>query len=316
MNANLKQKLDKLRGKITFEADMAKIVWFRTGGRAQLLFQPEDEADLIDFLRIWPIDKPLRVIGIGSNLLVRDGGAIGALVKLGAKTFGQICQLSPTTLLAQCGVSDKKLSTTALEVGLGGFHFYSGIPGNLGGAIAMNAGANGIETAQRVISVRAIDRAGNICILDNKALNFSYRHCAIAKKYIFLSAVLEGYIEPREIIKQKIDEVVAHRDIAQPVREKTGGSTFKNLENISAWQLIDAANCRGLCFGGATISNMHCNFMINTDQASSFDLESLGEAVREKVYAHSGKILMWEIERLGSFAAGKIVKPFDQNINN
>ncbi|WJW79765.1 UDP-N-acetylmuramate dehydrogenase [Bartonella sp. TP] len=311
MQAELKKKLAALRGKLIFEADMAKIVWFRSGGKAKLLFQPEDEADLISFLHIWPKNEPLRTIGIGSNLLVRDGGFAGAIIKLGAKAFGQVKQLSPTLLSAQCGVSDKQLSLIACQSGIGGFHFYSGIPGNLGGAIAMNAGANDIETAQRVVNVRAVDRFGNIQLLTNKELEFSYRHCGVKHRFIFLNAELEGYPSSAEEIKQKIESVIKHRESAQPVREKTGGSTFKNLAMKSAWQLIDEANCRGLRFGGAAMSEMHCNFMINENQASAYDLEMLGEIVRQKVYEHSGKKLTWEIERFGSFELNKIVESFD-----
>lgn len=312
MFSALREKLEKLRGKVIFNADMAKIVWFRTGGLADLLFEPEDEEDLAAFLNIIGAETPLQIIGIGTNLLVRDGGIKGAVLRLGSKKFGEVKQISEEKIFSQCGATDKKLSLFAAEAGIGGFHFYSGIPGNLGGAIAMNAGANNVETSQRVEMVRAMDRSGNIKKFTNEEMNFSYRSCGIAKQYIFLSAVLKGYKSSKQKILDLIDIVLKHRNEAQPVREKTGGSTFKNLVNKSAWEAIAEAGCRGLCIGDACMSEMHCNFMINKGAATAFELEKLGELVRQRVFEHSNNFLEWEIQRIGNFVADKNVKNFSK----
>lgn len=292
-------KLKNLKGKLTLNANMAKIVWFRAGGSADLLFEPYDEEDLAEFLQIIGPDMPLYIIGIGSNLLVRDGGLRGAVLRLGSKNFGKLYQHSENEIYSQCGVSGKKLSLFAADIALGGFHFYSGIPGNLGGAIAMNAGANNLETSERLVSLRAMDRNGNVKIFTNEELGFSYRNCNLAKDYIFLSAVLKGYNTSKKAILADIEAVLEHRMRVQPIREKTGGSTFKNLPHKSAWQAIEEARCRGLCFGDACMSEMHCNFMINKGQASAFELEELGEMVRKRVLEHSGDLLQWEIKIIG-----------------
>ena len=312
MFSNLKEKLEILRGKVSFNADMAKIVWFRTGGLADLLFEPEDEKDLVEFLKIIGPEMPLQIIGIGSNLLVRDGGIRGAVLRLGSKKFGKVKQISEDEILSECGASDKKISLFAAEAQIGGFHFYSGIPGNVGGAIAMNAGANSMETSQRIVRVRAMDRNGNIKEFTNDEMNFKYRYCGVANQYIFLSAVLKGYKSSKKKNLDLINEVLKHRNEAQPVREKTGGSTFKNLVNKAAWQVIDEAGCRGLCFGDACMSELHCNFMINKGAATAFELEQLGELVRQRVFEHSSNFLEWEIQRIGDFAAGKKVKNFNK----
>lgn len=309
---DLKEKLKPIKGKIKFDVDMAKIVWFRTGGLAQILFEPENEADLALFLKIIGTNFPLQIIGIGSNLLVRDGGLSGAVIRLNVRNFGEVKQLNETHIFCQCGVPGKKLSLFAAQANIGGFHFYSGIPGNLGGALAMNAGANNLETSQFVISVRAMNRQGEIKEFNIEDMQFSYRHCGISSEYIFLSAVLKGYKSSKEEIQQKIKEVEQHRNEAQPVREKTGGSTFKNLTHKSAWQAIDEAGGRGLCIGDACMSEKHCNFMINKGNASAFELEQLGELIREKVYNNSQELLEWEIQRIGNFKNDKIVKTFNK----
>lgn len=307
-----KKKLQNVKGKLSFNADMTKIVWFRTGGRAQILFEPESESDLALFLKIIGTSIPLQVIGIGSNLLIRDGGLNGAVIRLNVKNFGEVRQIDETHIYSQCGAPGKKISIFAKQANIGGFHFYSGIPGNLGGALKMNAGANNLETSQFVKTVRAMNRGGEIKEFNNNNMNFSYRHCGLTGEYIFLSAVLKGYKSSQEEVQINIDEVLKHRNEAQPVREKTGGSTFKNLSDKSAWQVIDEAGCRGLCFGDACMSEMHCNFMINKGSASAFELEQLGEIVREKVYLHSKNLLEWEIQRLGQFENTKIVKTFQK----
>jgi len=299
------QKLIKLlqtagiRGRLSQNAELGKLSWFRCGGRADLVFQPADEADLIDFLRLTPPDIPLHVFGIGSNILVRDGGVRGIVIRLSQKGFGHIKPSDSHQLDVGCAASDKSIAQAAMAAGLGGFHFFHGIPGGLGGALKMNAGANGVETAERVIQVRALDRKGNIHILSRQDMGFSYRHCQADAGFIFTSAILSGPPASRQEIAHAMVEVQNHRETVQPVREKTGGSTFRNPPQISAWAAIDAAGCRGLMVGGAQMSEMHCNFMINKGNASAYDLEKLGETVRARVLAHSGIELHWEIQRIG-----------------
>ncbi|OYR13668.1 UDP-N-acetylmuramate dehydrogenase [Brucella grignonensis] len=307
-------KLSGLRGKLMPDTGMDKITWFRAGGPAQVLFQPADEEDLSEFLKAVPEEIPLLVVGIGSNLLVRDGGIPGFVVRLSAKGFGEVQQVSDTQLRAGTATPDKRVAAAALEAGLGGFHFYHGIPGGIGGALRMNAGANGVETRERVVEVRALDRKGELHILSNADMGYAYRHSSASPDLIFTSALFEGVPGDREEIKKAMDEVQNHRETVQPVREKTGGSTFKNPEGTSAWKEIDKAGCRGLRVGGAQMSEMHCNFMINTGNATGYDLETLGETVRAKVYENSGVRLHWEIKRLGLFREGEEVKEFLQKV--
>ncbi|MFS2327068.1 UDP-N-acetylmuramate dehydrogenase [Brucella sp. H1_1004] len=303
-------RLSGLRGKMMPDTGMDKITWFRAGGPAQVLFQPADEEDLALFLQAVPEEIPLLVVGIGSNLLVRDGGIPGFVVRLSAKGFGSVEQVSETRLRAGTATPDKRVAAAALEAGLAGFHFYHGIPGGIGGALRMNAGANGVETRERVVEVRALDRKGELHILSNADMGYAYRHSSASPDLIFTSALFEGIPGDREDIQKAMDEVQNHRETVQPVREKTGGSTFKNPEGTSAWKEIDKAGCRGLRVGGAQMSEMHCNFMINTGDATGYDLETLGETVRAKVYENSGIRLHWEIKRLGLFREGQEVKEF------
>jgi UDP-N-acetylmuramate dehydrogenase len=293
---------------------MDKITWFRAGGPAQVLFQPADEEDLSEFLKAVPEEIPLLVVGIGSNLLVRDGGIPGFVVRLSAKGFGEVERVSETQLRAGTATPDKRVAAAALEAGLSGFHFYHGIPGGIGGALRMNAGANGVETRERVVEVRALDRKGELHVLSNADMGYAYRHSSASPDLIFTSALFEGIPGDREEIQKAMDEVQNHRETVQPVREKTGGSTFKNPEGTSAWKEIDKAGCRGLRVGGAQMSEMHCNFMINTGNATGHDLETLGETVRAKVYENSGIRLHWEIKRLGLFREGEEVKEFLQKV--
>lgn len=299
-----------IRGRLTPDAEMDKITWFRAGGLADLLFQPADEADLSAFLAMLPADVPVTIVGIGSNLLVRDGGIPGVVIRLSAKGFGDADIIGATRIRAGAATPDKRVAALALEGGIGGFHFYHGIPGAIGGALRMNAGANGVETRERVVEVRAVDRAGRVHVLSNADMGYSYRNSSAPADLIFTSAILEGYSADRDEIRQKMDEVQNHRETVQPIREKTGGSTFKNPPDGSAWKEIDAAGCRGLMIGGAQMSPMHCNFMINTGSASGHDLEELGETVRARVLVHSGVRLDWEIKRLGRFQPGREVQPF------
>lgn len=306
----LGDRLAGLRGRLTPNAEMDKITWFRAGGQAEVLFQPADEEDLAAFLRAVPEEIPLTVVGIGSNLLVRDGGIPGFVIRLSAKGFGEAEVIGPTTIKAGAATPDKRVAAVACEAGIGGFHFYHGIPGAIGGALVMNAGANGVETRERVIELRALDRKGNIQTLSNAEMGYAYRHSSAPSGLIFTSAVFEGFSEDKAAIKAAMDAVQNHRETVQPIREKTGGSTFKNPEGTSAWKEIDKAGCRGLMIGGAQMSPMHCNFMINTGTATGYDLEYLGETVRTRVLENSGIRLRWEIKRIGNFRPGHAVQEF------
>ncbi|MGN6768936.1 MAG: UDP-N-acetylmuramate dehydrogenase [Rhizobiaceae bacterium] len=308
--AKLGDRLSGLRGRLMPDSGMEKITWFRAGGPADALFQPADEEDLAAFLKAVPAEIPVMVVGIGSNLLVREGGIRGFVVRLSAKGFGEVGAISPTTIRAGAATPDKRIAAAALEAGIGGFHFYHGIPGGLGGALRMNAGANGVETRERVVEVRALDRKGELHILKNADMGYAYRHSSAPRDLIFTSAVLEGFQEDRDAIKAAMDAVQHHRETVQPIREKTGGSTFKNPSGTSAWKEIDRAGCRGLMIGGAQMSPMHCNFMINTGSATGYDLEFLGETVRARVLEHSGIRLEWEIKRIGEFKPGRAIDEF------
>lgn len=307
---DLLERLDvsQIRGRLTVDAPMSKITWFQVGGPADLLFSPADEDDLSLFLQQLPNAVPVTVVGIGSNLLVRDGGIEGVVIRLSGKGFGRIEPLPENRIYAGAAVPDKRLAAAALEQGLGGFEFYHGIPGAIGGALRMNAGANGVETTNRVAEVHAIDRDGKRHVLSHADMGYSYRHSAAADDLIFIGAIFEGMPEDRGTIQNAMDEVQHHRETVQPIREKTGGSTFKNPLPHSSWKLIDEAGMRGYRIGGAQMSEMHCNFMINTSGATAHDLESLGEAVRAKVHANSGIELEWEIKRIGRFEPGKEVQ--------
>ncbi|CCV07789.1 UDP-N-acetylenolpyruvoylglucosamine reductase [Mesorhizobium metallidurans STM 2683] len=306
----LGDRLAGLRGRITPNAEMDKITWFRAGGLADALFQPADEEDLAAFLKAVPEEIPLTIVGVGSNLLVRDGGVAGFVIRLSAKGFGEAETIGPTRIKAGAATPDKRLAAAAYEAGIGGFHFYHGIPGAIGGALRMNAGANGVETRERVVEVRALDRKGNAHTLSNADMGYAYRHSAAPSGLIFTSALFEGALEDKATIKAAMDAVQHHRETVQPIREKTGGSTFKNPEGTSAWKEIDKAGCRGLMIGGAQMSPMHCNFMINTGTATGYDLEYLGETVRTRVLENSGIRLQWEIKRVGEFRPGHAVQEF------
>jgi UDP-N-acetylmuramate dehydrogenase len=308
--ARLSPALEGIRGKLIPDAPMETITWFRAGGPAELLFQPADEDDLAAFLKALPDEVPVTVVGIGSNLLVREAGIKGVVIRLSAKGFGSVEVTGETSLRAGAAAPDKRVAATALEAGIGGFHFYHGIPGSIGGALRMNAGANGVETRERVVSVRALDRQGNFHTLSNAGMGYAYRKSGAPKDLIFTSVDMTGYPAERDEIRRAMDEVQTHRETVQPIREKTGGSTFKNPEGTSAWKEIDKAGCRGLMIGGAQMSPMHCNFMINTGSATGYDLELLGETVRARVLEKSGIRLEWEIRRIGDFRPGREVQEF------
>jgi UDP-N-acetylmuramate dehydrogenase len=305
----LRDRLAGFRGALQPDQPLAPVVWFRAGGPAEILAMPADEADLALLMRALPDEVPVTVIGLGSNLLVRDGGIEGVVVRLSARGFGQV-QVEGTRLRVGAALADRRVAAHALEAGLGGFAFYHGIPGGIGGALRMNAGANDVETCERVVEVVAIDRRGERHVLTNADMGYAYRHSDAPDDLIFVEATYEGVPEDRDRIRAAMDAVQAHRETAQPIKSRTGGSTFKNPDGNKAWQLIDAAGCRGLTIGGAQVSEKHCNFLINTGNATAHDLELLGETVRARVLESAGVRLDWEIKRIGKFAAGRVVEPF------
>ena len=298
-----------IRGRLTPDAEIAPFTWFRVGGRAELLFQPADADDLATFLARLDPDVPVTVIGVGSNLLVRDGGVPGVVIRLSAKGFGQAVR-DGDRIRAGTALPDKRLAAFARDEGIGGFAFYHGIPGTIGGALRMNAGANGTETRERLVAAHALDRRGERHVLSLADMGYTYRHSAAPDELIFTEGVFAGPPADRAAIEAEMAAVDHHRETAQPIREKTGGSTFTNPPGRRAWELVDAAGCRGLRIGGAMVSEMHCNFLINARDATGHDLERLGETVRSRVLATSGVRLEWEIRRIGRFADGATVEPF------
>jgi UDP-N-acetylmuramate dehydrogenase len=302
--------LTGVRGRLIRNAPLAPFTWFQVGGPADLLFQPADADDLAFFLQNLPADVPLTVVGVGSNLLVRDGGVDGVVIRLSAKGFGQIVKEAIDRLRAGAAALDKRVAAFGLENKLAGFAFYHGIPGTIGGALRMNAGASGGETRDRLIKAYGVDRKGARRTFTNAEMDFSYRHTGAPSDVIFTEALFQGTVAAREAIDADMQAVAQHREAAQPIREKTGGSTFVNPEGARAWELIDKAGCRGMRIGGALVSEMHCNFLINTGSASATDIETLGETVRSRVLADSGIRLEWEIERIGRFPPGHEVAPF------
>ncbi|HVY41631.1 MAG TPA: UDP-N-acetylmuramate dehydrogenase [Hyphomicrobiaceae bacterium] len=304
--AQLKAALPQLRGRLVEQAALADITWFRAGGPAEVLFTPADEADLAYALGHIPRDLPVFAMGLGSNLLIRDGGVPGLVVRLG-RGFSGIKIEPGHRLRAGTAVPDVKVARVAGDAGLSGLAFYRGIPGSVGGALRMNAGAHGRETKDVLVEARAVDRQGNIHVLSPADMKFSYRHCGVPKDWIFTEALFQGEPGDPEAIAREMNDVAEYREKNQPIKERTGGSTFKNPPGSSAWKLIDQAGCRGLRIGGAKVSEMHCNFLINDGQASSEDIERLGETVRARVKAACGVELQWEIIRVGEPRAGRPV---------
>jgi len=298
------QALPALRGRVVMDADLGGQTWFRVGGKADLLFRPADEDDLADFLRAIPLDVPLTVIGVGSNLLIRDGGVAGAVIRL-VGPFAAV-ERSDTGLRAGAGALDLTVAKTALQHGLSGLEFLSGVPGTIGGALRMNAGAFGGEMKDIVLSARAMDRQGNVHSFSLDDLHLSYRHCGLPEDLIFLDAQLQGQAGDTAAIQARMDDIRAARDLTQPTNVRTGGSTFANPPGARAWELIDQAGCRGLRLGGAQVSEKHCNFLLNTGDASAADIEALGEEVRRRVLETSGIELRWEIRRIGKPQQGEV----------
>ena len=287
-----------LRGRLTPNASLSDITWFRVGGAAQVLFSPADEEDLAYFLKNLPQEISVLVIGLGSNLLIRDGGIEGIVIRLG-KGFNHIIPEENHKLRVGTSVPDVKVARAAADNNITGMAFLRGIPGGVGGALRMNAGAHGSETKNIFLSARAVDPEGNIHTLSKEDMGFSYRHCDISNDWIFTEATFQGEPGEREAILKEMEEVAEYREQHQPIKGRTGGSTFKNPEGHSAWKLIDEAGCRGLKIGGAQVSEMHCNFLLNIENATAHDLETLGETVRRRVSENSGIDLHWEIKRLG-----------------
>jgi UDP-N-acetylmuramate dehydrogenase len=294
----LKAAMPKLRGRLLANESLAPLTWFRVGGPAQVLFTPADENDLAYFLKHLPEPLPLYVVGVGSNLIVRDGGMQGVVIRLAPRGFSETSTYGEV-VTAGAAALDKRVAETAAAANLAGLEFYFGIPGTIGGALRMNAGANGAETKDVLIEATGLDRKGSRHIFSNTDMKFVYRNSGVDPSIIFTSARFRGKPAAPEAIRARMNEVQTHRETAQPIREKTGGSTFQNPPDNSAWKLIDAAGCRGLKLGGAQVSEMHCNFLINTGNATGHDIETLGETVRERVRQNCGIDLHWEIKRIG-----------------
>lgn len=301
--SKLLQRLPQVRGRLEPETNLADLTWFRVGGPAEVLFTPADEADLADFLKATPKDIPVYVIGVGSNLLVRDGGVSGVVVRLG-KGFGEVKVEEPHRVRAGTAALDVRVARVAAENAIDGLTFLRGIPGSIGGALRMNGGAYGGETKDILLEARAVDRSGNIHVLSNKDMGYTYRHCGAAEDLIFTEALFQGRPGNKDEIAAAMDKITASRESTQPIKSRTGGSTFKNPPNNKSWQLIDKAGMRGFAVGPAKVSEMHCNFLINEGGATAAQIEELGETVRKRVRETSGIELDWEIKRIGQAGEG------------
>jgi UDP-N-acetylmuramate dehydrogenase len=294
----LKARMPDLRGRLMPNQPLADLTWFRVGGPAQLLFSPEDEQDLAYFLSRLPAEIPVTVVGLGSNLIVRDGGISGVVVRLG-RGFGNIAVEEGARIRAGAAAPDVKVARAAQEAAIAGLSFYRGIPGAVGGALRMNGGAYGGETKDVLIEARGVDRSGEIRVFDNADMRYTYRHCGVADDVIFTEALFQGTPGDPAVIAAEMDKITESREATQPIKSRTGGSTFKNPPGRKAWQLIDAAGCRGLAVGAAQVSELHCNFLINRGGATAAEIEKLGETVRARVRETSGVELEWEIKRIG-----------------
>ena len=291
------EALPPVRGTLTHGAPLKDLVWFRAGGPAEWLFRPADVEDLATFLAAKPDDLRLSVIGVGSNLLVRDGGIPGVVVRL-SSAFGKI-ETQGTRVRAGAAALDANVARAAAEAGIAGMEFLRGVPGTIGGALKMNAGCYGREIKDIFVEATALDGRGNKIKLTPADMNFVYRKTQVRDELIFIEAVFEGTLDNPHMIKARMEELSANREASQPIKSKTGGSTFKNPPGHKAWQLVDEAGCRGLRRGDAQVSEKHTNFLINTGEASAADLEALGEDVRRRVKEKSGIELEWEIKRIG-----------------
>ena len=310
LTPEFKPWIDEVRGRLIPNQLLSEVTWFRVGGPAQLYFQPADEADLQFFLKNLPKDIKVTVIGLGSNLLVREDGLDGVVIRLSAKGFGFSEVLGDHKLRVGAALPDVKLATAAAEAGIDGLTFYRGIPGGVGGALYMNAGCYGTETRDRMVELRGVDRNGEIVTRANAEMGYHYRHSEAPEGVVFTSAIYQGFAGDPDDIKSRMKEITETREGSQPVKSRTGGSTFKNPDGHSSWKLIDAAGCRGLQVGGAQVSELHCNFLLNLGEASAYDIELLGETVRNRVRENSGIALDWEIRRMGRFAPDREVREF------
>jgi UDP-N-acetylmuramate dehydrogenase len=297
--------LPAVRGKLLLNEELAPFTWFRVGGPADALFLPADEDDVRDFLRALPISVPVTVIGVGSNVIVRDGGIEGVVIRLAGRRFSEVVVDKETAaapearVVAGAGALDSLVARTAAKAGIEGLEFFAGIPGTIGGALTMNAGCYGRETKDVLESAWGFDRSGEAHTLGVDAFGFSYRRHALPQQMIWMQAVFSGVRSTPEAVQASITRITEQREATQPIREKTGGSTFKNPPGESAWRLVDQAGMRGARRGGAQVSEKHANFLINTGDARAADVEGLGEEVRAAVKRSSGIELEWEIKRIG-----------------
>ncbi|WP_312127206.1 UDP-N-acetylmuramate dehydrogenase [Brevundimonas sp.] len=294
--------LPTVRGKLLLNEQLAPYTWFRVGGAADALFIPADEDDLIDFLKALPEDVPVYTFGVGSNLIVRDGGMPGVVIRLAGRAWGQVVA-DGLTITAGAGALDSMVARASAKAGIAGLEFYAGIPGSIGGALTMNAGCYGSETKDVLVSARGVNRKGERVEMTVDQFGYTYRHSNAPAEIIWIEATYQGTADEPDAVAARIAEITARREKTQPIREKTGGSTFKNPEGHSSWKLVDEAGWRGKLFrmtgGGAKFSELHSNFMINPGEATAADLEGLGETVRQDVFSKTGVQLSWEIKRIG-----------------
>jgi UDP-N-acetylmuramate dehydrogenase len=290
--------MPRVRGRLTAKAPLAPLVWFKSGGTAEWLFEPADEEDLIAFLTELEPHVPVMALGLGSNMIVRDGGVPGVVIRLG-KNFAKIEQLDETTMRCGGGASGILVSSTARDHGIAGLEFLRGIPGTVGGFVRMNGGAYGREVKDILVSARVVLRSGDVEELPLDKLGYTYRHSELPESAVVVGAVFSGEPGEPEAIGAEMDAIARAREESQPLRSRTGGSTFKNPPGHKAWALIDAAGCRGLTIGDAQVSEKHCNFLLNLGSATSAEIEALGEEVRRRVEAKSHIMLEWEIQRVG-----------------
>jgi len=291
--------MPQVQGKLTPDAPLAPLVWFKSGGSAEWLFEPKDEADLVDFVRALDPAMPVMALGLGSNLIVRDGGVPGVVVRLG-KAFAQIDRIDEVTLRCGGGASGILVSSTARDAGIAGLEFLRGIPGTVGGFVRMNGGAYGREVSDILVSARLVLRDGSVVDWPLDQLGYTYRHSAVPDGAVVVGATFRGTPGQPEAIGAEMDAIARAREESQPLRSRTGGSTFKNPPGHKAWALVDAAGCRGLQLGDAQVSEKHCNFLLNLGSATSADIEALGEEVRRRVLAKTNITLEWEIQRVGA----------------
>ena len=296
-------RLPRVKGPYTANAAIKDLTWFRAGGPAEVLYIPPDADDLAAFLKDVPADVPLTVIGVGSNLLVRDGGVEGVVIRLG-KGFGDVKLEPGHRIRTGTAVPDVRVARFALDHSIGQLTFLRGIPGTIGGALRMNGGAYGRETKDVLVEARAVDRRGSLYVLSNADMQYTYRHCGAPDDFIFTEALLQGEAGDRDQIARAMDEVTERREATQPIKSRTGGSTFKNPPGHKSWQLIDQAGLRGFAVGPAKVSELHCNFLINEGGATARQIEELGETIRRRVKDQSGIELDWEIKRIGIEAEG------------